>query len=94
MGYSILTGNDADNGGPEVTLAVLSTVAKISISDADNTRGYEMTVTGSGFNNGTTADVFVLSGGAMPADVLGTRRQRERRPTWAARWLAATTRRP
>ena len=67
VGYSILTGNDADNGGPEVTLAVLSTVAKISISDADNTRGYEMTVTGSGFNNGTTADVFVLSGGAMPA---------------------------
>ena len=68
VGYSILTGNEADNGGPEVTLAVLSTVAKISISDADNTRGYEMTVTGSGFNNGTTADVFVLSGGAKPAD--------------------------
>ena len=61
VGYSILTGNEADNGGPEVTLPVLSTVAKISISDADNTRGYEMTVAGSGFNNGTTAEVFVLS---------------------------------
>ena len=75
VGYSILTGNEADNAGVVdsdgnaigVTLPVLSTVAKISISDADNTRGYEMTVTGSGFNNGTTADVFVLSGGAKPA---------------------------
>ena len=39
---------------------VLRTWAKISLSDVDNSRGYEMTVTGSGFNNGTTADVYVL----------------------------------
>ena len=38
----------------------LATVAKISLSDVDNSRGYEMTVTGSGFNNGTSAAVHVL----------------------------------
>ena len=42
----------------------LATVAKISLSDVDNSRGYEMTVTGSGFNNGTTAGVYVLAGKA------------------------------
>ena len=39
---------------------VVKTVAKITLSDVDNSRGYEMTVTGSGFNNGTSADVYVL----------------------------------
>ena len=38
----------------------LKTLAKISLSDVDNSRGYEMTVTGSGFNNGTSAGVYVL----------------------------------
>ena len=37
------------------------TVAKIGLSDVDNKRGYEMTVTGSGFNDGTTAGVYVLA---------------------------------
>ena len=41
--------------------APLSTRAKIGLSDVDNSRGYEMTVTGSGFNNGTTAGVYVLA---------------------------------
>ena len=36
-------------------------MAKITLSDVDNSRGYEMTVTGSGFNNGTTAGVYVLA---------------------------------
>ena len=36
------------------------TVAKIALSDVDNSRGYELTVTGSGFNDGTTATVWVL----------------------------------
>ena len=39
---------------------VVETVAKISLSDVDNKRGYEMTVTGSGFNDGTSAGVYVL----------------------------------
>ena len=38
----------------------LKTVAKIALSDVDNSRGYELTVTGSGFNDGTTATAWVL----------------------------------
>ena len=38
----------------------LMTVAKIALSDVDNKRGYELTVTGSGFNDGTTATAWVL----------------------------------
>ena len=38
----------------------LETVAKIALSDVDNKRGYELTVTGSGFNDGTTATAWVL----------------------------------
>ena len=38
----------------------VGTVAKIGLSDVDNSRGYELTVTGSGFNNGTTAGAYVL----------------------------------
>ena len=34
--------------------------AKIGVSDVDNDRGYELTVTGSGFNNGTSAAAHVL----------------------------------
>ncbi len=65
VGASVL--GPADNvGGPmykDATIdnAPLSTLAKIGISDPDNSRGYEMTVTGSGFNNGTTAGVYVLA---------------------------------
>ena len=46
--------NVEDSGSP------LATLAKISLSDVDNKRGYELTVTGSGFNNGTSAAVHVL----------------------------------
>lgn len=67
-GYSVLDSNgdgdgdgDSDvNDGPMVTGLSSTTVAKISLSDEDNTRGYELTVTGSGFNNGTTAGAYVL----------------------------------
>ena len=34
--------------------------AKIGVSDVDNDRGYELTVTGTGFNNGTSAAAHVL----------------------------------
>ena len=37
----------------------LPTVAKISLSDADGERGDEVTVTGSGFNNGVSAAAYV-----------------------------------
>ena len=45
---------------------VVETLAKIGLSDVDNDRGYEMTVTGSGFNNGTTAAVYVLAASEEP----------------------------
>ena len=38
----------------------LKTWAKISLSDEDTGRGKEITVTGTGFNNGTGAEVYVL----------------------------------
>ena len=70
VAYSVLGPNDDPNDGPEypkdpadrtkVKPFIVSTVGKISLSDVDNTRGYELTVTGSGFNNGTSAAVHVL----------------------------------
>ena len=52
---------DIKPGGAGGMEMVVKTVAKIGLSDVDNKRGYEMTVTGSGFNNGTTAGVYVLA---------------------------------
>ena len=61
-GYSVLP-SDYTGSVPnpaQVNLNTLPTVAKIGLSDVDNDRGYELTVTGSGFNNGTTAGAYVL----------------------------------
>ena len=69
VGYALLgaTGSVPGRGdfissraADDDTLVDLRTNAKITLSDVDNSRGYEMTVTGSGFNNGTTASVYVL----------------------------------
>ena len=52
---------------------VLLTKAEISLSDNNNTRGYEMTVTATGFNDKTTAEAYVLvqqSGTPTCADVV------------------------
>ena len=46
----------------------LGTLPKISLSDVDNKRGYELTITGSGFNDGTTASAYVLKAASAPAD--------------------------
>ena len=46
----------------------LPTWAKISLSDVDNIRGYELTITGSGFNNATTASAYVLQAASAPAN--------------------------
>ena len=40
-----------------------NTVAKISLSSVDGSRGDEITVTGSGFNNGISAGVYVYAAG-------------------------------
>ena len=49
----------------------LPTWAKISLSDVDNIRDYELTITGSGFNNGTTASAYVLQAASAPMDAAG-----------------------
>ena len=59
-GDSDVNSDSSDRG--RVNLPGSTTVAKIALNDDDNVRGYDLTVTGSGFNNGVTADVYVLSG--------------------------------
>ena len=61
VGYSVLRPGDDTNDGPMVELGTVATVAKISLSDEDGGRGSEVTVTGSGFNNGTGAAVYVYA---------------------------------
>ena len=61
-GYALLGPSQTEiPGSPDQVTNTVATVAKIGVSDVDNSRGYEMTVTGSGFNNGTTAGVYVLA---------------------------------
>ena len=61
-GYSVLSATHTGSvpNPAQVNLNTLPTYAKIGLSDVDNKRGYEMTVTGSGFNDGTTAGAYVL----------------------------------
>ena len=72
VGYSVL-GPDGSVGDPQVKLddvegsgAPLATLAKISLSDEDAGRGKEITITGTGFNNGTGAEVYVLVAATKP----------------------------
>ena len=63
----VILGMRPDTPHAESADVGLKTLAKISLSDVDNSRGYEMTVTGSGFNNGTSAGVYVYhTTGGMP----------------------------
>ena len=61
-GYSVLPATHTGSvpNPAQADLNTVATLAKIGLSDVDNSRGYEMTVTGSGFNDGTTAGVYVL----------------------------------
>ena len=59
--YAILDPTDSVPGPAAVNKDYeLKTVAKIKLSDVNNSRGYELIVTGSGFNDGTTATAWVL----------------------------------
>ena len=51
----------ADSFAENKAAVGLKTLAKIGLSDVDNKRGYELTVTGTGFNNGTSAAVHILA---------------------------------
>ena len=68
VGYSLLGPVDRDNQGPQVRLDNLATYAKVGLSDVGNRRGYELTVTGAGFNNGTTGAVYVLHDPSVGSD--------------------------
>ena len=68
VGYSLLGPVDNGNLGPQVRLDNFATYAKIALSDIDNRRGYELTVTGAGFNNGITAGVYVLHDPSVGSD--------------------------
>ena len=63
VGYAVLGPTGYANDGPQVNLGTVVTRAKISLSDEDNTRGYHLIVTGAGFNDGTSAAVYVLHDG-------------------------------
>ena len=67
-GFSIIGGTDdrADEAG--MKLDDLPTLAKISLDADDGGRGKEVTIAGSGFNNGTTAEAFVLVADTKPMD--------------------------
>lgn len=67
VGYSVLGPGDGSNDEPQNTINTLETVAKISLSADDGGRGKEVTVTGSGFNNGTGAAVYVLVSATEPS---------------------------
>ncbi len=67
VGYSVLGVNAEANDGPMVELGEVATLAKISLSDEDAGRGKEITVTGTGFNNGTNAEVRVYVSTAAEA---------------------------
>ena len=76
--YSTKSGDAMQDGNDTVALGMhdsaasesigLKTLAKITLSDEDAGRGKEITITGSGFNNGTGAEVFVLVSDNKPAD--------------------------
>ena len=63
-----LARNDALRDTDPSTEQTLMTLPKISLSDVDNKRGYELTITGSGFNDGTTASAYVLRAASAPAN--------------------------
>ena len=62
VGYQILRGTgeyDSDN-----TMALPNVVVKpkVSLDDENNKRGYELTITGTGFNKNSSATAYVLKG--------------------------------
>ena len=61
----LVTDIQPNDGPDDASAATLSVVAKVTLSDDDQKRGYELTVTGAGFNNGTTADAYVYTGGSI-----------------------------
>ena len=61
VGYSIIGGTDDRADKAEMKLTDLPTEAMIKLSADDGGRGKEVTITGTGFNDGTTATVYLLT---------------------------------
>ena len=60
-GYNVLPATHTGSvPSTPINTDILPTLRKITLFDVDNKRGFEQTVTGSGFKDGTTADVYVL----------------------------------
>ena len=57
----MMDGNIQGGTGSQAAKFVLLTVAKVKLDDNNNKRGYELLVTGTGYNDGTTATAYVLS---------------------------------
>ena len=60
LGYKVLGPSDASDEDGEISLGTKPTLAKISLSADDGGRGKEITIAGSGFNDGTEAEAKVL----------------------------------
>ena len=60
-GYNVLSATHTGSvPSTPIDTDILPTLRKIGLFDVDNKRGFEQTVTGSGFKDGTTAAVYVL----------------------------------
>ena len=70
VGYSILQSGDDRAETAVVVLDDLPVKAKISLSNDDGGRGKEVTITGSGFNNDTEAEAFVLVADDKPSSCM------------------------
>ena len=69
-GFAIIGGTDDRADEADMKLDDLPTLAKISLSADDGGRGTEVTITGTGFNNGVTAEAFVLVSDTKPMDCM------------------------
>ena len=84
VGYRVLGVNDDPDKGTAANIRdveivpkadpvvknMVATVAKISLSADNGGRGKEVTITGSGFNNDTEAEAFVLVSDTKPMDCM------------------------
>ena len=72
-GYQILKPVDTLDFDGVMGVAEQTVDAKVGLSDENNKRGYELVVTGSGFNNDSSATAYVLKGqSSAPADGCAT----------------------
>ena len=72
IGYQIARGGgfqknmtqmfDNDGSGDDKMDSKVTTLPKVSLDDENNKRGYELTITGSGFNKGSSATAYILKG--------------------------------